>query len=87
MGLPLDLDLGDMVDVVIHEGSECELRAVDLLPFVEGKLVDVGLEEKFFVLFVGVGLLGFAAEGIVVVGGWLQVLLLLKFFLLFSESL
>lgn len=71
MGLPLDFDLGDMVDVVIHEGSECELRAVDLLPFVEGKLVDVGLKEELFVLFIGVGLLGFAAEGIVIVGGWL----------------
>lgn len=84
MRLPLDLDLADMLDVVVQEGSERELGAVDLLPFVEGKLVDVGLEEKLFVLLVGVGLLGFAAEGIIIVGVGLQVLLLLELFLLFS---
>lgn len=39
--LPLDLDLGEGVDVVVEEGSECELRAVDLLPLAEVELVDV----------------------------------------------
>lgn len=45
--------------------------------------MDVALEEELFVLLVGIGLLRVAAEG-VIVGGLLQVLLLLQLLLLFS---
>lgn len=83
MRFPLDFDFRDVVDVVVQEGSDCELGTVDLLPFVEIELVDVSLEEELLVFLVWVAFQWLTTKGIVVS---LPVLLLLHFLLLLSQS-